>query len=106
MSIYRVPLTNIPQIFQIALGGVEYLLTCRYNDAEDAGWLIDIADLTTALPIVSNIPLVTGVNLLSGLAYLGINGILFVYTDGDQNAVPTFDNLGVESNLYFSNDEG
>lgn len=104
MSIFQIPLTNNPQSFQIALGGVEYLMTCRFNDADDAGWLIDIADLNTSLPIIANIPLVTGINLLAGLQYLGINGVLFVYTDGSPTAVPTFDNLGVESNLYFQTD--
>lgn len=101
MSVAIVPVVNIPQTFQIALGGKEYQMTCRWNDSPDAGWILDFADQNTGESIAANIPLITGANLLSGLEYLGFEGQLFVYTDGDQNAVPTLLNLGVESNLYF-----
>ena len=76
-------------------------MTCRWNSAVEGGWVLDFTDADSGEPIVANIPLVTGVNLLDGLEYLGFNGELYVYTDGDQNAVPTLENLGVESNLYF-----
>lgn len=95
------PLSNIPQTFQISLAGIEYILTCRYNDAADAGWVLDFSDALTNVPIVSNIPLVTGVDLLAGLDYLGFQGQFYVFTDGDDLAVPTLDNLGLESNVYF-----
>lgn len=101
---YKLPLENTPQSFQISMAGKDYLLTCRWNDADDAGWQVDIADAQTEVAIVTNIPLVTGVDLLSGLGYLGINGRLYVYTDADPTAVPTLDNLGVESNIYFVTD--
>jgi len=104
MSQFKIPLSNIPQSFQIALAGKEYLCTCRYNSAVDAGWAVDFADADSGLPIVLNIPLVTGVDLLDGLQYLGFQGVLFVYTAGDQFAVPTLENLGLESNLYFETD--
>lgn len=104
MSLFKIPVTNIPQVFQIALAGKEYSMTCKYNSALEGGWLLDFSDAETAVPIIANIPLVTGVNLLDGLGYLGFGGSLYVYTDGDQNAVPTMDNLGVESNLYFETD--
>lgn len=100
MSTFRLPLTNVPQRFIIALGGTEYNLTCRYNDAVDAGWVFDLADLNN-VSIVANIPLVVGADLLAGLQYLGILGQLFVYTEGNQFVVPTLENLGVESNVYF-----
>jgi hypothetical protein len=48
--------------------------------------------------------LITGADCLSGLEYLGITGQLVVFTDGDELAVPTLENLGVESNLYFLTD--
>lgn len=83
------------------MAGVEYILTCKWNDAGEGGWVLDIADGLTNEPIAANIPLVAGADLLSGLEYLGIDGKLFVQTDGDQEAVPTLTNLGIESNLYF-----
>ncbi len=104
MTLFLLPLVNIPQTFEIALAGVNYLMTCRWNDAEDAGWILDLADAVTNENIVANIPLITGADCLAGLEYLGINGEIIVYTDGDELAVPTLDNLGVESNAYFSTD--
>lgn len=100
MTAFLIPLQNIPQTFGITIGQVNYNMTCRWNDAADAGWVIDISDDTTDIILVTNIPLITGADCLAGLAYLGIEGRLIVYTDGDDTAVPTLDNLGVESNLY------
>lgn len=98
---FLVPLVNTPQTFQIALAGVNYTLTCKWNDQADAGWTLDIFDASN-VPIVCGIPLVTGVDLLRGLEYLGIDGQLFVATSGSSpDDVPTLDNLGIDSNLYF-----
>lgn len=105
MSLAKIPVSNSPQKFQISLAGRDYELTCKYNSAFEGGWVLDFADAETAEPIAANIPLVTGVNILDGLEYLGFGGSLFVYTDGDQNAVPTLENLGVESNLYFETED-
>jgi hypothetical protein len=101
MTNYIIPLQNVPQKFSIALAGVEYTMTCRWNDSAEAGWVVDFSDSITNLPIVTNIPLITGADCLAGLEYLGFNGSLIVLTDGDQFAVPTLLNLGVESFLYF-----
>lgn len=98
---FIIPLKNIPQSFEIALGGVNYLMTCKWNDAPEGGWVLDLVDAVTNESIAANIPLITGADCLSGLEYLGIGGQLIVYTDGDETAVPTLENLGVESNLYF-----
>lgn len=101
MTTFLLPLQNIPQSFEIQMAGVNYFMIVRWNDAADAGWVLDIADAVTKTPIVCNIPFITGADLLAGLEYFGINGRLVVFTDGDQFAVPTLENLGVESNLYF-----
>lgn len=98
---FVIPLTPDPQVFEITLGGIDYELTLKWNDQDQGGWAIDIAD-SNAVPIACNIPLVTGIDLLSGLEYLGINGSLYIYTMGsDPFAVPTFEDLGTDSNLYF-----
>lgn len=101
MTTFVLPLQNIPQKFDIALAGNNYTLTCKWNSAPEGGWVIDLADATSGDPIAANIPLITGADCLAGLEYLGINGQLFVFTDGNEFAVPTLENLGVESNLYF-----
>lgn len=98
MTIYTVPLINTPQTFSIILGSNTYTLTNKYNEFQ--GWLIDIADVNN-IPILSNIPLTTGRNLLEPFAYMNFGGGLWVSTDGS-DSVPTLDNLGIDSNLYFT----
>lgn len=100
-SIFLLPLINLPQSFNITLGANNYIMTCKWNDAPDGGWLIGFSDQITGDSIVENIPLICGVDLLAGLQYLGFGGQLVVYTNGDANAVPTLDNLGTDCNVYF-----
>lgn len=97
---FKLPLVNTPQTFGVNISGVDYILTCKWNDSPDAGWVLDIAD-SSANPIVCNVPLITGTDCLNGLEYLGIGGSFYVVTNGSSPTdVPTFENLGVESNLY------
>lgn len=104
MATFLIPLQNLPQQFAISLGGKEYSVISRWNDALEGGWVLDFSDAITGEAIVSNVPLITGADCLAGLEYLEFNGRLIVYTDGDQFAVPTLLDLGVESNLYFQTD--
>lgn len=102
MNWYLVPLTAVPQSFQIALAGVNYLITVKWNNTSDGGgWQFDLTNADTNTPLIAGAPFITGADLLDGLNYLGINGHLFVYTNGMPDAVPTFTNLGTDSNLYF-----
>jgi hypothetical protein len=98
---FLIPLINGPQQFEIALGGVNYTLVVKWNDSDEAGWQFDILDAASGDYLCAGQPFVTGTDLLAGLEYLGIEGQLFVYTNGDASAVPTFDNLGTNSNLFF-----
>ncbi len=100
MAVYEIPLSPTPQRFSITLAGVEYILTVKWNAAQDAGWTVDIADAFGAA-ILSGVPLVTGADLLAQYAYLNFGGQLVVQTDHDTDAVPTFDNLGETSHLFF-----
>jgi len=104
MTTFIIPCSNIPQSFAIDLAGKSYNFTVYWNDADEAGWIVDIADANTGDVIVAGVPFITGANMLDGLDYLGINGVLFCTTDGDQFAPPTLDNLGSNGNLYFSTD--
>ena len=98
-SVYEVPLNGQPQRLQITLSNVTYQLTVQWRNA--AGWVLDIAKLSGS-QIVQGIPLVTGTDLLAQHKYLGIGGGLFVSTDADPDAVPTYTNLGTASHLYFA----
>jgi hypothetical protein len=97
---FEIPLTPAAQTFLVTLVGVQYQFTLQWRDAEEGGWTLDIAD-SGGSPIVSGVPLVTGVDLLAQYQYLGIGGELWVQTDVDPAAVPTYDNLGTASHVYF-----
>ncbi len=105
MTWFLVPLINGPQSFQITLAGVNYLLVVKWNDSADAGWQFDLLNSDTNEYLVAGQPFITGANCLAGLNYLGIGGMFVIYTNGDEFAVPTFENLGIESNLHFVTSE-
>jgi hypothetical protein len=96
-TVYTMPLANVPQRFTMDIVGATYIIRCRWN--ESIGWALDINDAND-ISLIACIPLVTGVDLLGQYGYLGINAALIVYTDGDQFAPPTLENLGRESNCY------
>lgn len=98
-TVYEIPLTPQPQIFNIVLGAVPYILTLTWNTVAQT-WMLDIAD-STSVPIVRGIPLVTGADLLAQYAYLELGGSLYVKTDSNADAIPTYTNLGSDSHLYF-----
>jgi hypothetical protein len=100
MATFEVPLSPQAQTFDITLGGVAYKLTLMWREADGGGWFLDFAD-TAGQPILSGVPLVTGADLLEQYAYLGFTGWLVVQTDHDTDALPTFENLGERSHLYF-----
>lgn len=101
MAAYEIPLSPNPQVFSITLGAKDYRLRLTYQNVAEGGWVVDIADPTTGADLVTGIPLVTGADIISPYPDAGIAGALYVATDGDPDAVPTFDNLGVASHLYF-----
>lgn len=100
MNVFEIPLTADAQTFTITLGAVEYQLTVVWRDAVDGGWFLNIAD-AQGVSIIAGIPLVTGCNLLEQYDYLSFGGELRVQTDNDPDTIPTFDNLGTNSHLYF-----
>ncbi|MDQ0507423.1 phage baseplate plug family protein [Xanthobacter agilis] len=98
---YEIPITPASnQTFSVVLNDVAYQLTLQWRAATDAGWVLDIAD-ESGTALVCGIPLVTGIDLLGQHQHLGIGGSLYVATDGDQDAAPTFDSLGDTSHLYW-----
>jgi hypothetical protein len=99
MSVYIIPLTPAPQNFGIVLAGVTYNLTVKWNTVAQC-WVMDIAD-QNSVKILSGVPIITGADLLEQYAYFNFGGKLIAQTDGDLQAVPTFENLGVQGKLYF-----
>lgn len=101
METFIIPFSNVPQDFTIILANRELRLVTKWNASEEGGWLLDIFDGITDESIIAGIPLVTGADLFGQYEYLNLGGRLVVYTDGDELATPTLENLGVESNVYF-----
>lgn len=101
METFLIPLLNIPQDFLITLANRELRLVTKWNPSDEGGWVLDIHDGETDTSIIAGIPMVTGADLLEQYEYLGLNGKLVVFTDGAETQVPTLENLGTESNLYF-----
>lgn len=99
-TFYEIPLSGTPQHFSIVLSGVTYQLLFRYRDAPMGGWVVDF--FTSAGDrILCGVPLVTGSDLLGQYAYLNFNATLMVISDGDPDAVPTFNNLGSEAHVLW-----
>lgn len=92
MTVYELPLRAAPQRRSVSLSGTIYDIVVYWNGQ---GYVLDIVGIVTALPLV------TGVDLLAPYAYLALGGALYVQTDYDADAVPTFDNLGVTAKLYW-----
>ncbi|MNT70290.1 hypothetical protein D3C72_2086560 [compost metagenome] len=65
--------------------------------------MLDIADANNA-PLVSGIPLVTGVDLLAQFRHLGFAGRLWVQGADNPDDVPTYEDLGIGSHLYWVTD--
>lgn len=100
-TVFGIPLqVGTPQTFSIALSGVTYQLTFLYRNNDLGGWTVDIAD-DRGNPIAQGIPLVTGADLLAQYKHLGFGGSLYVQTTSNPDAVPTFDNLGDDGQVYW-----
>jgi hypothetical protein len=95
-----VPLLPSAQNLTVLFNGVQYNLTLNYRDCDQGGWIMDIADVS-GNPILSGIPFVTGADLLAQYEYLQFGGILALFNGGDPDEPPTFDNLGLDSQLYW-----
>ncbi|WP_322090013.1 phage baseplate plug family protein [Burkholderia cenocepacia] len=99
----EIQLTADPQTFRITLSGIDYQMKVQYRDAGETGWILDVAD-ASGNPLVSGIPLVTGTDLLGQYAYLGFGGRLWVQGATDPDDVPTFDDLGIGSHVFWVTD--
>lgn len=101
MTVNEIPLTPQPQTFLITLSGQQYRLTFLWNaDPYLGGWYVSFYD-PQGNTLLGSVPLVTGANLLEQYAYLGIGGSIIVQTDHNTDAVPTYENLGINSHVFY-----
>lgn len=102
MAVFLVPFVPAtPQSPQISINGVTYTMKVRWCAPANC-WMLDLSDVS-GNPILQGIPLITGTDLLSQFAYLGLNFSLLVQINNDPAAVPTFASLGLTGNLYVLN---
>lgn len=99
VTAYEVPLISAPQNFQISLSNVLYRCTIYWCWPAQC-WILDIYD-NQLNPVVLGTPMVTGADILAQFKYLGIPGRMIVQSDFNTLAMPTFDNLGQGSHLYY-----
>lgn len=100
-SYFHIPLRpGTPQRFSIRLGQKDYVLTLRYRNIVEGGWVLDIEDAVGTM-ILAGVPLVTGADLLAQYKHLGFGGRLWVQTMSEPDAAPTFEHLGEDGRLYW-----
>ncbi len=99
--IYEIPLKpSTPQRLRVGLPAITVIIALSWCIADEGGWIMDIAD-ENGDPLVEGIALVTGVDLAAQYPDIGLPP-MWITTDGDQDAPPTYDSLGVSSHLYFA----
>lgn len=100
MTPLEIPLQPVAQKLSVSIRGTTYVMTVRWCVPANC-WVADF-DATDGTSILAGIPLVTGADLMEQFAHLDIGvGAMVVQTDHDQDAVPTFDNLGSTSHVYY-----
>ena len=103
MTAYTVPTTpRTPKRITIFLSGTEYTLRFTWNSIASC-WILDVSN-ASGEPLLSGVPIVTGADLLEQFQYVGIYGQMIAQTDNDPGAVPTFDNFGDTSHLFYLSD--
>ncbi|NDJ56773.1 hypothetical protein GWD52_07155 [Enterobacteriaceae bacterium 4M9] len=98
MSISEIPLTADNQHFTVQLGGRWLRFTLLWRD--ESGWVVDIHSESDE-PLISGVPLVTGVDLFEPYRHLGFSGELRVLLDDDATLYPGKTSLGKRSHLLY-----
>jgi hypothetical protein len=78
ITISEIPLSPDNQQFTISLADTTYKMRLLWRDA--AGWVMDMQD-SGGNPMITGIPLVTGVDLLAQYAFMGFGFSLYVGCD-------------------------
>lgn len=100
MVISEVPLRpSQAQAFTITLGDANYGFSIQWRDAASV-WIMDISD-ERGTTLLAGQPLLPGADLIGQYPELEIAGEFWIVSEGQKDAPPTFDNLGVGSHLYF-----
>jgi hypothetical protein len=99
MTTFKIPTTPEAQSFYIALAGVIYKLSLTWNTFSDT-WTLDIYSENDIL-LISGIAVVADIDLLAPYSDLYFGGQLIAKNETIYGQKPTYDDLGIKSNLYF-----
>lgn len=97
MQLSEIPLSPDNQRLVVTISGVNYLIQLIWRD--HAGWVLDLMDSSRGI-IISNLPLVTGADLLDQYAFLNLNFGLIVHCDESTQPYPVKTDLGIGSHVY------
>lgn len=98
MAFFKIPLNPFPETFSISISNVEYTGMTRWNAVQQC-WVVSLMD-TNDVPILQNLPLIPGVNLVDQFDYLGLGVALQALLDYDPSVPVPYASLGTTGNLY------
>jgi len=98
VAVYKIPLLNTNQKFNIKLNGTTCKLQIIYRGSK---WVLDFMD-TAENYLIAGIPVVMGDNLLAQHQHI-MKGSLYVLNNNEDEA-QSFTDLGRNINLYWSDD--
>jgi hypothetical protein len=94
----KMPFAPMAQTMSVSMGGTTYTLRTYWN-TQSSTWALDLQD-ASGNPLIMGLPFITGAGLLDQLGYLGFPFNLYVITDGNTLASPTYANLGTDGNMF------
>lgn len=96
---FELPVAPWPQDFQVTLRRRRtFRFVTQYRTADEAGWLIDLFDVTAGAPLVRGIAVVTGLDLVWQYDAFDL-GFHLIMQCGGGRTTPTFESFGVEDRL-------
>lgn len=99
MDVFRFPLISENQEFDISVINRELKFFLRWNNVYGY-WFFDIYEQKTLAPLILSLPITSGVNLLEGYRYVGLDVEMYLYTQGDEFKEADYDSIGKTSNVF------
>lgn len=101
MAIFEIPVfPGAAQKMGLTLGENYYILFLYYVDEEEGGWALDIS-LEEDVALIAGLPLLPGQDLLEPHADLGIPCRMAIFTPGEPDYKPGFNDLGAKTLLVY-----
>jgi len=102
MTLLEIPLYSGAQSFTVNLGNATYRMTLTYRDAVFGGWFLDVERLDGSDAILG-IPLLPMNDLYAQHEYKNF-GHLYVIVGNGEYRKPTFDDMGTNVRLFWSDE--